>query len=116
MRRQGAPLAKFLGLHFVEAGVGHDRLIHHVVCSTGRRTAQQQPAALALKVASTEGCKSAVAFFCKRKRPRVIHMGPLFMSATTGVPSEPSSGSMGWATYSPTHFRVQYNFSTCQPS
>jgi hypothetical protein len=30
----------------------------------------------------------------KRKRPHVIHMEPLFMSATT---------------YSPTHFRVQYN-------
>ena len=32
------------------------------------------------------------------------------MSATTGVPGEPSFGSMGWATYSPTHFRVQPGF------
>ena len=32
------------------------------------------------------------------------------MSATTGVTSEPSFGSMGWATYSPTHFRVQYGW------
>ncbi len=30
----------------------------------------------------------------KRKRPHVVHVRPLFMSATT---------------YSPTHFRVQYN-------
>ena len=37
---------------------------------------------------------SAIFCECKRKRPHVIHMRPLFMSATT---------------YSPTHFRVQYN-------
>jgi len=31
----------------------------------------------------------------------------LFISATTAAPGEPASGSLGWATYPPTDFRVQ---------
>ena len=34
VRRQGAPLAQFLSLHFFQAGVGHDRFVHRFVCST----------------------------------------------------------------------------------
>ena len=38
VRGQGTPFAQFFGLHFFEAGVGHDRFVHRFVCSTGSPT------------------------------------------------------------------------------
>ena len=35
VHREGPPVAEFRVLHFVDAGVGHDGLVHQVVCSIG---------------------------------------------------------------------------------
>jgi len=93
------PQERQCGLGELRCGVEEDRAVtaigHHPKCGAGNGAVhvnrhlhriEKTVASSQLSVVSEDNRK--------RKRPHVVHVRPLFMSATT---------------YSPTHFRVQYN-------